>query len=368
MRSNNTDYQDLTPERSSIIDVFENFFGTTISKINDKHIGKLSNNQTTELVELLDMFLEATTNEEFAEDSNTLDGFASPIIIPFDESEPKTTRRAKQVALLHSEVIFPLQEISLDYSRYGRMHLESLRRWSERNEKLLKSHVFTLSQVPNPLDYFDPLQISELGDWLIENLLKPENKAELEKLIPNWKAEDKADLQSNLSSITHSTLQDAYGSVFFGNNLSFTDKTTGYFYNFCTKNVANSLPNDIPALFSDSALLHSLELPAIDDIKDEDFVGIRLESEDFEDLRDTLKRSMKKTADKIEKGEDLNQSFKNSLDEVRWKAEILRKDLSDKSLSKYLKTTTQNVAVGSFVSTAAEQFPVRSEVRWILLL
>lgn len=102
-------------ERASLLDVFENFLGASIAAITDHHLESLAPSEANELVEQIDIFLEAASYEEFPEDAIALDGFASPIIIPFDRTEPQTTRRAKQVSLAHSEVIIPLQEVGLDY-------------------------------------------------------------------------------------------------------------------------------------------------------------------------------------------------------------------------------------------------------------
>lgn len=106
-------------------------------------------------------------------------------------------------------------------------------------------------------------------------------------------------------------------------------------------------------MFSHAVLLHDLELPAIEDLADEDFVSIRLESEDFEEFRNVLGRALARTSKEVKGGHELNSSFQNNLDEVRWRAEMLRQDVRDKSLARYLKPAVQNVAIGSFVSTAA---------------
>lgn len=66
-----------------------------------------------------------------------------------------------------------------------------------------------------------------------------------------------------------------------------------------------------------------------------------------------MARALGKTSREVKEGRDLNSSFRNNLDEVRWRAELLRRDMRDKALARYLKPTAQNVAIGSFVSTAA---------------
>jgi hypothetical protein len=339
--------------RASVINVFENFLGASINKITDSHLENLSVTEADELIEQLDLFLEAATNDDFAEDVISLDGFASPIIIPYDRTEPQTTRRAKQIALVHSEVIIPVQEVGQDYRRYGRKHLTSLCNWCRRNEKLLRAHIFSLARTPELFDAFEPDQITELADWLMGILIAGERESDLQRLIQGWHGMDRDHLFSALSPIVHSTLQDAVSGGVFGAGLSFTETTAGLFYRFCAETVNNSPLNPSSALFSHAVLLHDLELPAIENIKDEDFVGIRLDSEDFDEFRSVLRRALSRTSKEVKDGVELNSSFRNNLDEVRWRAEILRRDVRDKSLARYLKPATQNVAIGSFVSTAA---------------
>jgi len=83
-------------ERSSLLDVFENFMGASIAVITDHHLESLAPSEASELVEQIDIFLEAASGEDFPEDAIALDGFASPIIIPFDRTEPQTSRIPRQ--------------------------------------------------------------------------------------------------------------------------------------------------------------------------------------------------------------------------------------------------------------------------------
>ena len=266
-----------TAPRASIVDVFENFLGGAIDSITESDFQKLTAAQASDLVAQLDLFLEAASREEYPDDAVTLDGFASPIIIPYDRSEPRTTRRAKQVSLVHSEVIIPLQEVSQDYSKFGSAHLSSLGEWARRNEKLLRAHVLSLGRAPELLDLLDLDDVTELADWLMENLARAEHRDALERLIPDWQRKAKDDLLADLSPIVYSTMADAIAGGVFRTGLSFTQETAGRFYQFCA-GMLQSGGEDKTALFSHTALLRDLELPAIDDLKDEDFVGIRMES------------------------------------------------------------------------------------------
>ena len=343
----------IASERASLVDVFENFLGASIGTVSDHHLESLSATQADELVEHLDIFLEAAGRDEFAQDAVALDGFASPIIVPHDRTEPRTTRRAKQVALAHSEVIIPFQEVEQDFRRFGRGHLTSLCAWARRNEKLLRVHVFSPARTPELLDAFEPDQITELADWLIENLVRIGRESDLRKIIPDWKSKNRDDLFADLNPIVYSTLQDAIAGGVFGAHLSFTQATAGLFYRFCAETVSGGATDISDFLFSHAALLHDLELPAVEDLADEDFVEIRLESEDFAEFRNVLGRALDQTSAEVKKGGNLNSSFQNNLDEVRWRAEILRRETRDKSLARHLKPAIQNVAIGSFVSTAA---------------
>ena len=342
----------LPSDRASVIDVFENFLGTGIGQLTERNFEALAKDQAGELVAQIDIFLEAASGDAFADDAITLDGFASPIILPRDHTEPRTTRRAKQVALAHSEVVIPLQEFSQDYSRYGRLHLSSFCQWLQRNEKLLRSHVFSLTRAPDLLDILEIDQVTDLADLLMEKLTDAGQEADLSRLMPNWQTVGRGELDAALSPIIYTTLQDTAAGATLGTNLSFTQEAGGRCYQFCA-DALNAASTSAPNVFAHSVLLHDLELPSIDNLPDEDFVGIRLHSEDFGQFREVLGRSLGKTARQVEAGEPLDAAFRQSLDEVRWRAELLRHDTRDKHLAKFFRTTFQGITIGSIVSTAA---------------
>jgi hypothetical protein len=213
--------------------------------------------------------------------------------------------------------------------------------------------VFSLARTPELLEAFEPDQITELADWLVENLTREGRESDLQNLIPDWQSKGRDELLTALSPIVYSTMQDAVGGGVFGASLSFTQATAGLFYRFCAETLGEVASDAPSSLFSHVALLHDLELPAIEDLADEDFVGIRMESEDFGEFRAVLTRALGKTAREVKEGRELNSSFRDNLDEVRWRAELLRRDTRDKALARYLRPAAQNVAIGSFVSTAA---------------
>jgi hypothetical protein len=339
-------------DRPSLIDVFENYLGTEISCLTDRNLEALTERQASELVDQIDIFLEAACDDEFADDAITLDGFASPIILPNDRSIPHTTRRAKQVALVHGEVVFPLEEFSLNYRTHGRRHLTSLCNWLATNELLLRSHVFSLTRVPELLDVLDSERLVDLADELLQILISGIADADLDAILPNWRAMSRQDLVRTISPLVYTTLQDAAAGSVFGTDLSFTQEKGGRLYTFLAEKLQSVSRTESP-LFAHARLLHNLALPAINNLADADFVSIRLQSEDFDQFRAVLRRALQKTKQQMEAGSELDTAFHGSLDEVRWQAELLRQDTRDKHLAKFLRSTVQNVAIGSLVSTVA---------------
>jgi hypothetical protein len=103
----------LPSERASLLDVFENFLGASIAAITDHHLENLAPSEANELVEQIDIFLEAASAEDFPEDAVALDGFASPIIIPFDRTEPQTTRRAQIIEVTEAQTTLVTQRSAL---------------------------------------------------------------------------------------------------------------------------------------------------------------------------------------------------------------------------------------------------------------
>jgi hypothetical protein len=138
----------------------------------------------------------------------------------------------------------------------------------------------------------------------------------------------------------------------FNANLSFTQETAGRFYQFCAEVLGQESQNG-GQIFAQASLLRELELPAIEDLRDEDFVGIRQDSEGFDEFRSVLGRALRDTAADFESGKDLNTAFQAHLGEVRWKAELLTRDVKTKTFSRFFRSGAQNVTIGSFVSTAA---------------
>ena len=339
-------------DRSSIVDVYENYLGTDVRNLSESLFEALSPPQATELIAQLDRFLEAAAQEEYVEDAVTLDGFASPTIIPFDRSEPRTTRRAKQIALSHTEVIIPLQEVSLDYSELGRNHLASFGIWTKNNAQLLRAHVFSPVRAPSPLDIFDVDGITELGDWLVANITAVGHEVDLGLLIPGWREKKSEELIRTLNPIVYSTMQDAIAGGVFNTSLSFTQETAGRFYQFCAQTLGRE-STGTGGLFSHTALLQELELPAIEDLPDEDFVGIRRDAEGFHEFRSVLGRALRETSQDVEGGMELNTSFQTHLGEVRWRAALLARETQSKTLAKFFRSSAQGITIGSFVSTAA---------------
>ena len=102
-------------ERSSIVDVFENYFGENIDRLASESMRKLPTGQAEELVYEADKYLESVQGSFIPTEAVVLDSLTNPILIPEDQSEPTTTLKAKQVALYHREVVIPIQPLAMDF-------------------------------------------------------------------------------------------------------------------------------------------------------------------------------------------------------------------------------------------------------------
>jgi hypothetical protein len=243
-----------------------------------------------------------------------------------------------------------MQELSLDYRQFGRDHLSSMLAWSRTNEKLLRSHVFSPIRTPEVLDVLQMDEITGLTDWSMEQLRSDPEL--LDQIVPDWRRRTSDQLEYMMGGALYATLQDAAVGSILGSDLSFIQGSGGRLYRFW--NEAMSKPSGTAGeILARTAALQSLELPEIDDVPDKDFIGIRLHSEDFHEFRDVLNRSLRATVEDVEAGKALDSSFQSHLDEVRWRAELLNRDIKDKSLPKFLRGTLQGVAFGSVASTGA---------------
>ena len=130
--------------RASIVDVFENYLGQRIQTTRDGTVGRLTIDQQRELVDLVDVHLRLTSESDLPDDAVLLDSMSDPVLVHDDPTTPMTTRRAKQVALYHGEVMIPMYPQRLEFDMVGPTYLDALLRWSRLHHELLRGHVLTL--------------------------------------------------------------------------------------------------------------------------------------------------------------------------------------------------------------------------------
>lgn len=335
--------------RASIVDVFENFFGSRMQVLSPSNVFSLGTQQTRDLVEAIDLFLEASAEEEFQPGTVCLESLANPIILEHDSEEPRTTRRAKQVALMHREVVIPIQPLWTHNAR-ARSYVASLIRWARPNELLLRAHVLSLMRRQNVVAIAGQDRIRAVVDWAVDVVSTPEC-GEIYRMLLGAPGTGRLSDREAIEASIYTALTDAVNCGNAGTSLSFLHQDSWGLHD-ALLSIGPAFAPDGLALPRNVSLLANLELPAIADVSDDDFVAIRLQSEDFEEFRETLGRVLEKTETQIAHGQQLDDAFQGSLDEVRWKAEMLRRELSDKVLPRYLKKTAQLAAVGTIVSTS----------------
>ncbi len=336
-------------ERHSIVDVFENFFGSPIESQSAQDVSSLSHRQSEELVEAIDAFLEAAAEDEFRAGAVCLESLSNPIIFSDDSNEPRTTRRAKQVALMHREVVIPMQPFWIHEAPDGR-YAASLLRWTSQNERLLRAHVLSVMRRQNVVATAGEERVQTVVDWAVAEVSRPEFEEVRRALLGTPGSGRLGDREAIEASI-YTALTDAVNSGSAGTSLSFLNEDSCALHR-ALFSLGEGLAWEGIAMPRNVTLLTNLELPGIADIPDADFVAIRLQSEDFGEFRETLGRVLERTGAELERGDDLEKAFRGNLDEVRWKAELLRKDLADKALPRYLRKTAQLASIGTIVSSS----------------
>ena len=352
------------PAPETVVDILEQFFGESVSKLGGGSVAKLPTDHQIDLNDTIADFLRRASEKDYPEDAVVLDCISDPIMIDEDLSSPRTTRRAKQVALLHETVIIPLVA---DFVPSGPYSLPVLLNWVRSNESLLRHQVFALTAQPDVWGVIGEETIAEIVEASKEFLFHDDQTELLHDL----------DLNTELLSGGHLTrdeaienalvcaLIDTMNPSLLGTNSTFLDTDSSKFLELLLK-VAGSCGEPPP--LTDASILETLELPAITQLPDEDFVSIRLQSEDFGEFRSALGRVLEKTRSDAE-GSSLQDAFSGNLDEIRWRAELLRRDIKDQTLRKYLGKKWQGYTVGALAgaSVAAAKTTVAGTIDSALL-
>lgn len=338
-------------DRTCIVDVFENHFGVSVASPSPDDVASLPPSQVGELVEMIDAFLESASVEAVHPEAISLDGLCNPIIVADDPSEPTTTRRAKQVALMHREVMIPMQPLMVDFDISGARYPAALLRWVRANATLLREHVFTLAARPNILLVHGEEKVRTLVGSLVDELMKPEHAALRDRLRLQSDTTDE-EVRSTIDASLCSVLSDIGTAAHASANLGFVDNDAAALHEF----VLGALPKE--GLGADGRarhanLLKELELPSIDSVSDEDFIGIRQDSEGFAEFRGALGRVLARTDAGVVAGGQIDAAFRDNLDEIRWRAELLRTEVGKKAFRKWFGPAVGSVTIGGVVSTSA---------------
>ncbi len=343
--------------RASLTDVFENFFGESIAGLSRRDVVALPESRTTELVESVDAFLSAVATDDFPPEAVVADSLSDPIIIPDDRTEPRTTRRAKQLALVHREVVIPMQPLMIDYRlaehpTEASRPIEALLEWTRRNDTLVREHVLSVTGRPNPFDVLGYDQARQLVAEMV-SAVKSDALSDIHSRITGHVQDDDTEEQDVLEAYMYGVLIDAINAGSINSNLAFLDTVSGQLYARMVGMLKGQYPVSGTSRIDSVALLQQLNMPAIDDIPDAEFVAIRTQSEDFAEFRSALGRVLAKTSVTATEGTDLAVAFRDSLEEIHVRADILRRGMKDKALRPFLRSSLQGISLGAVASTAA---------------
>jgi len=336
-----------------MVDVFENYLGDDISCLSSHSVAALTPPQLEELVEVIDVYLNGSRHQEFPSDAVMLDMLTNPIIASNDPSVPKTTRRVKQVALGHREVVIPMGSLGVDY-RAARDAAEAaafpgaLLEWCKSNAVLLRNHVISIAGC-QPLFEIAGEHKDALIRELVSNLLGPDFAEPLKYVVsPCVSVEERrAAIESALTCV----LMDILNANTIDGNLAYVDVGGGMLYRQLQRLMQNTgrAPSPPPA----AQMLTELSLPAIDEMPDREFVAIRMQSDDFEEYRRALGRVLAKTEVAASSGIGVQEAFRTNLEEIHVRADQLRREIKDRAARKHIRSAAVGVQLGAVVSTAA---------------
>lgn len=343
--------------RPTLLDVFENFFGEQVTELSGDSVAKLPAPRLDELIEVIDMFLEAARKQEYPSEAVMADALTDPIIIPDDHLEPRTTRRAKQIALAHREVVIPMQPLSIDYRldenrEKASRPVQSLLEWARRNHALLRGHVLSVTGRTNPFDVLGDDETRQLVSEMV-NAMQHQSSPDMQYLVGRDVDIKSTEAQDALEAWMYGVLLDAVNAGSIGANLAFLDESSGKLYARMSSVLMHSSFSRESVCVRNVQTLQQLQMPAIDDIPDSDFVAIRMQSEDFEEFRAALGRLLERTEFAEKSEQDVSKVFRDNLLEVRLRADQLRREVKDKAIRPFLRNNVQNISLGAVASTAA---------------
>jgi|GEM_PF-2808330 len=343
--------------RASLVDVFENFFGDSIARLSREDIAGQPGPRVEELVAGVDAFLHATASDEYPPEAVVADSLSDPIIIPDDRTEPRTTRRAKQLALAHREVVIPMQPLMIDFRlaehpQEASRPVEALLEWTRRNDLLVRKHVLSVAGRPSPFDVLGYDRTRQLVAEMV-SAMQSDALSGIRSRITEYCQGDKSEEQDVLEAYMYGVLLDAINAGSINANLAFLDADSGHLYSGMVGMLKDHRQVSGANQIDTAALLQQLQMPSIDDIPDAEFVAIRTQSDDFEEFRSALGRVLAKTSVAATEGTDLATAFRGSLDEIHMRADALRRGVKDKALRPFLRASLQGISLGAVASTAA---------------
>ena len=246
--------------------------------------------------------------------------------------------------------MIPVQPLEMELQDGESGYLEALLSWSRINDQLLRTHVFILVQRSNPIRLFEQNECEEIvtstAKFILDN-----DELRLAVSLPILRA-GSIEESEWIKELVWYVLVDSANLGQLGATISFLEPAAGRLYHELAKTLGEA---EAPTLSNGGAsaeVLEQLELPAVDDIRDNDFIAIRTQADEFEKFRSVLGRVLRKTQTEVTAGVELQDVFEDHLHEVRTRALLLRSELKDRFVKGYLRSSFQSDSLGAFASGA----------------
>lgn len=352
--SNNSRPTDRFPNDSgSLVDVFENFLGVDISINTHKEIEKLSAQQYGELADELTRFLQLeAVNLDVDEETVCVDRTKSIDMSYYNFEKPELSIDIKKLILFYPRLVVPWTDVDISASSFGVKYMEYVASYTFHHRHLLKNRIIIPISDTNIYD-------NELSEISYE-MSKLNASNAFAKYAHRYFPIDKKMSISIVKETLEAYLLTLYDTLSLSGQLNtspaFTDPSLDALFRYHLRHAKLSKSINKKPNFAVSNVLTSIDIPKIDDISIQDLVSLRIQSEEFHVWRNYLGHALRKTANELHEYTDLQYLFEDNLLPLREQTEILKEQISNSSLKKFARTTTEAIFVGA--ASSAATYPI----------
>lgn len=342
-------------EMPSIVDAIENVLGEDLRQSTGDQIARLSEGQQTALAVAIDQVVEAQTGAPddpygtvFLDDSSEVD------LAYFNAEVPEVNDQTRKLLLYYPEVLVPWASIETGLPILGPEYLAYVVRYAATHKDLLRLHALTPVSMrilqDNSIDEVTFAAAQANGNVEFARYAKP--YLPIRNDLPDENVVE--DVQAFLFSL--------YKDVAYAGVLNVDPVLVDYSKQALLKyHLDAQLNAPISAVGREGLagnVLASLDLPSLANLSLSDIVALRKNAEEYHEWRVALGRVLRRTADRIQHVGEIQRVFEDELDVMTEAAARIDEKISQSSLKKHLKATTERVSIGLGAAVASQQWQI----------